>query len=81
MCDYRLPTVLMPRVVQTHSSGALGSSRKVRFRNIGFVADERRINVGLTRARCSLLVVANTRALQVGGRGNGGCGVEENVGE
>ncbi|KAJ9510377.1 hypothetical protein QJQ45_015835 [Haematococcus lacustris] len=32
--------------------------------SIGFVSDERRINVGLTRARCSLLVVGNTRALQ-----------------
>ena len=33
--------------------------------SIGFVADERRINVGLTRARCSLLVIGNARALQV----------------
>ena len=31
---------------------------------IGFVADERRINVGLTRARCSLLIVGNAFALQ-----------------
>ena len=30
---------------------------------IGFVADERRINVGLTRAQASLLLVGNTRAL------------------
>ncbi|GIL49937.1 hypothetical protein Vafri_6246 [Volvox africanus] len=34
---------------------------------IGFVADERRINVGITRARCSLIVIGNIRALQVDG--------------
>ncbi len=45
---------------------------------IGFVADERRINVGLTRARCSLIVIGNVRALQVrGGRG----GFEEEEGQ
>lgn len=32
--------------------------------SIGFVADERRINVGLTRARSSLIVIGNARALQ-----------------
>lgn len=32
-------------------------------RSIGFVADERRINVGLSRARCSLLLVGNRHAL------------------
>jgi superfamily I DNA and/or RNA helicase len=35
--------------------------------SIGFVADERRINVGLTRARCSLIVIGNAKALQVNG--------------
>lgn len=32
--------------------------------SIGFVADERRINVGLTRARCSLIVVGCAKALR-----------------
>jgi hypothetical protein len=31
---------------------------------IGFVADARRINVGLSRARCSLLVVGNSTSLR-----------------
>jgi len=28
--------------------------------SIGFVADERRINVGLTRAKCSLIVIGSS---------------------
>ena len=32
-------------------------------RSIGFVADERRVNVGLTRARSSLIVIGNAKAL------------------
>lgn len=32
--------------------------------SIGFVADERRVNVGLTRARSSLIVIGNAKALK-----------------
>lgn len=32
--------------------------------SIGFVGDERRINVGLTRARSSLIVIGNAKALK-----------------
>lgn len=34
-----------------------------RHRSIGFVADERRINVGVTRARCALLIVGHAASL------------------
>lgn len=38
--------------------------RTIRDASIGFVADERRINVGLTRARCSLLIVGDAGTLK-----------------
>ena len=36
--------------------------------SIGFVADERRVNVGLTRARSSLIVIGNAKALKTDDR-------------
>ena len=38
--------------------------RDGRRASIGFVADERRVNVGLTRARSSLIVIGNAKALK-----------------
>eukprot|EP00775_Hariotina_reticulata_P010999 gene10999-11153_t len=35
----------------------------VHQRSIGFVADERRINVGITRARCALLIIGHAASL------------------
>jgi hypothetical protein len=37
-------------------------------RSIGFVADERRINVGITRARCALLIIGHAASLAVDAR-------------
>lgn len=37
----------------------------VHYRSIGFVADERRINVGITRARCALLIIGHASSLAV----------------
>ena len=37
--------------------------RSTERRRIGFVADEHRLNVGLTRARCSLMIVGNAHSL------------------
>ena len=41
----------------------------VHHRSIGFVADERRINVGITRARCALLIIGHAASLAVDERG------------
>jgi hypothetical protein len=35
----------------------------VHRKSIGFVADERRINVGITRARCALLIIGHAASL------------------
>jgi senataxin len=37
-------------------------------KSIGFVADERRINVGLTRARASMIIIGDARSLQIDAR-------------
>lgn len=37
--------------------------RSKEAKNVGFVADEHRINVGITRARCSLIVVGDAQVL------------------
>jgi senataxin len=42
---------------------AVRSQHRGKKHKIGFVADERRINVGLTRARSSLLIVGHRAAL------------------
>lgn len=52
------PALSLVRRKKASSSGGGG---------IGFVSDDRRINVGLTRARCSLIVIGNSRALQADG--------------
>ncbi len=57
----------IPFIPQTPhiASNPCRSKVKGRSQGIGFVADERRINVGLTRARCSLIVIGNSKSLMV----------------
>lgn len=45
----------------------------VRTGGIGFLADTQRLNVALTRARCSLLLCGNFTSLQVGLRDEAPC--------
>ena len=46
-------------------SGSGSDSGSGKQRGIGFLADVRRMNVGLTRARCSLWIVGHAATLQV----------------
>ena len=50
------------RAPRTDKKNAAEGTKKKNL--LGFVADERRVNVGLTRARSSLLVVGSAKALQ-----------------
>ena len=53
-----------PKTPKTPPQNAAQTQTKQRKKNLlGFVADERRVNVGLTRARSSLLVVGSAKAL------------------
>ena len=74
LCPWGLTCSLALHATLHHPERALQGREKdvvifsaVRTRRkggIGFVADERRINVGLTRARSSLLILGNAGALQ-----------------
>lgn len=52
-----------PKTPKTKTPPAAQTQTKQRKNLLGFVADERRVNVGLTRARSSLLVVGSAKAL------------------
>lgn len=43
----------------------LRACRRGPRKSIGFVSDERRINVGLTRARFSMIIIGDARTLQI----------------
>ena len=60
--------VRAPRVDGSSKGTSVKGKKNV---NLGFVADERRVNVGLTRAKTSLLVVGSAKALKTDGNWGG----------
>ena len=60
----RAPKVVGNKGKKDEKSDETAPSRRRGKNLLGFVADERRVNVGLTRARASLLVVGSAKALQ-----------------